>query len=157
FAQHVVRWVGPFRIINGYGLFADMTESRPEIIVEGSNDGKAWHEYNFKWKPGDLKRPPRWVAPHQPRLDWQMWFAALRRNYQNTPWFINFMVQLLRGSPAVLGLLEKNPFPDAPPRYVRAVLYDYRFTNPATKRAEGTWWRRERIGLYCPAISLRNE
>jgi len=157
FAQHVVRWVGPFRIINGYGLFADMTESRPEIIVEGSNDGKAWHEYSFKWKPGDVKHPPRWVAPHQPRLDWQMWFAALRRNYQNTPWFINFMVQLLRGSPAVLGLLERNPFPDAPPRYVRAVLYDYRFTNPATKRAEGTWWRRERIGLYCPAISLRNE
>ena len=157
FAQHVLRWVGPFRIINGYGLFADMTESRPEIIVEGSNDGEAWHEYSFKWKPGDLKRPPRWVAPHQPRLDWQMWFAALRRNYQNTPWFINFMVQLLRGSPAVLGLLDKNPFPDAPPRYVRAVLYDYRFTNPATKRAEGTWWQRERIGLYCPAISLRNE
>ena len=154
-AQHVLRWVGPFHIINSYGLFANMTESRPEIVIEGSNYGRRWRQYEFKWKPGDLKRPPRWAAPHQPRLDWQMWFAALRGNYQNTPWFLNFMGCLLQGKAPVLALLEKNPFPEKPPRYVRAILYDYRFTDLETKSSDGTWWRRERRGLYCPAISLR--
>ena len=154
-AQRVLKWVGPFRTINSYGLFADMTESRPEIVVEGSNDRRTWHQYEFKWKPGDLKRPPRWVAPHQPRLDWQMWFAALGRNYRSSPWFLNFMVSLLKGSPEVLALLEQNPFPEKPPRYVRATLYDYRFTDLKTKNSDSTWWRREQIGLYCPVISLR--
>ena len=154
-AQRVLRWVGPFRTINSYGLFANMTESRPEIVVEGSNDRRTWHQYEFKWKPGDLKRPPRWVAPHQPRLDWQMWFAALAGNYRNSPWFLNFMVSLLKGSPEVLALLEQNPFPENPPRYVRAILYDYRFTDLKTKNSDGTWWRREQIGLYCPEILLR--
>ena len=154
FAQHVLSWAAPFRTINNYGLFANMTTSRPEIIVEGSNDRKTWEAYAFKWKPGDLQHPPRWVAPHQPRLDWQMWFAALG-NYQRNPWFINFMGQLLRGSPAVLELVKKNPFPDAPPRYIRAVLYDYHFTDFDTKRSKGTWWRRERKGLYCPVLQLR--
>ena len=154
-AQRVLRWVGPFYIVNSYGLFANMTESRPEIVVEGSNDGRTWHQYEFKWKPGNLKRPPRWVAPHQPRLDWQMWFAVLGGNYQNTPWFLNFMGSLLKGSAEVLALLEQNPFPEKPPRYVRAILYDYRFTELETKSSDGNWWRREQIGLYCPAISLR--
>ena len=148
-------WILPFRSVNTYGLFADMTESRPEIIVEGSNDGKKWETYEFKWKPGSLNRAPRWVAPHQPRLDWQMWFAALRSNYQNTSWFLDFMGTLLQGKPEVLRLLSENPFPDTPPRYVRAVLYDYQFTDIPTKRIEGTWWQRKRIGIYCPIISLR--
>jgi len=148
-------WVSPFRSVNTYGLFADMTESRPEIIVEGSNDMITWETYGFHWKPGELTDAPKWVAPHQPRLDWQMWFAALQGNYQNTYWFPNFMVALLQNNPEVLQLLAENPFPDTPPRYVRATLYDYHFTDIETKRSEGTWWSRERKGIYCPAISLR--
>ena len=150
-----VAWIRPFRSVNTYGLFADMTESRPEIIVEGSNDRITWETYQFRWKPGDLKAAPKWVAPHQPRLDWQMWFAALRGSYRNTPWFAHFIEALLQGKPEVLQLLAENPFPEEPPRYVRAVLYDYRFTDIATKRSEGTWWSRELEGLYCPIVSLR--
>ena len=150
-----VAWIAPFRSVNTYGLFADMTESRPEIIVEGSNDRISWKTYEFRWKPGALTTAPKWVAPHQPRLDWQMWFAALQGSYQNTPWFLNFMGALLQDKSEVLQLLAENPFPDTPPRYVRATLYDYRFTDFATKRSEKTWWHREWKGIYCPAISLR--
>lgn len=150
-----VTWIAPFRSVNTYGLFADMTEARPEIIVEGSNDRRTWETYHFRWKPGALTRAPGWVAPHQPRLDWQMWFAALQGSYRDTPWFLNFMGALLQGKPEVLRLLAENPFPDAPPRYIRATLYDYRFTEIATKRSEGTWWHREWKGIYCPAISLQ--
>lgn len=148
--QSVLAAVSPLRSFNGYGLFAVMTTSRPEIIVEGSKDGLLWRSYDFKWKPGDLRRRPRLVAPHQPRLDWQMWFAALDRVERN-PWLLNFLVRLLQGSPEVLALLETNPFPDQPPRYVRAVLYDYHFT----RFGDGAWWKPERKGLYCPPISLR--
>ena len=150
-----VAWIRPFRSVNTYGLFADMTESRPEIIIEGSNDRITWETYRFRWKPGELTSAPKWVAPHQPRLDWQMWFAALQGSYRNTPWFPHFIGALLQGKPEVLQLLAENPFPDTPPRYVRATLYDYHFTDITTKRSEGTWWYRERKGLYCPAVSLR--
>jgi lipase maturation factor 1 len=152
-------WLSPFRTFSSYGLFAVMTTSRPEIIVEGSNDGVTWLEYEFKYKPGDVKRPPKFVAPHQPRLDWQMWFAALDfyERQQRSPWVINFCIRLLQGSPEVLALLERNPFPNAPPRYIRAVVYDYHFTDFATRRKTGAWWRREREGDYLPAISLRRE
>lgn len=153
-ARHVLNWASPFRTINSYGLFAVMTTSRPEIVVEGSNDRQTWVEYSFKWKPVDLTGRPRWAAPHQPRLDWQMWFAALG-SYRTNRWFVEFMERLLRGSPEVLGLLEENPFPETPPRYIRAVLYDYKFTDFDTKQAEGAWWRRERKGLYLPVVSLR--
>jgi lipase maturation factor 1 len=151
----LARIAGPFQIANTYGLFASMTTSRPEIIVEGSDDGVAWLDYQFPYKPGDLRQPPHWVAPYQPRLDWQMWFAALS-DYRATPWFTNFMVRLLQGSPEVLGLLEKNPFPNAPPKYVRAELFDYSFTDFATRRATGNWWARKPRGLYFPQISLRD-
>ena len=150
-----VAWITPFRSVNTYGLFADMTESRPEIIVEGSNDRIEWKTYQFRWKPGDPATAPKWVAPHQPRLDWQMWFAALQGSYQRTPWFLNFMGALLQGKPEVLQLLAEDPFPDKSPRYIRATLYEYRFTDLATKRSEGTWWHREWKRIYCPAISLR--
>jgi len=131
-----------------------MTTTRPEIIVEGSNDGETWLPYEFKYKPGGLARRPMWVEPHQPRLDWQMWFAALG-NYQSDPWTLRFMVRLLQGSPDVLRLMEKNPFPQAPPRYVRAQLYEYRFTSFAERRTTGNWWRREYKGEYLPALSLQ--
>src|SRR5262249_33118792 len=109
-----LRWLAPLRTINSYGLFAMMTTSRPEIIIEGSDDGMHWIEYEFKYKAGDLARRPGFVAPHQPRLDWQMWFAALER-YQENPWFVRFLIRLLEGSPDVLALLANDPFPDAPP------------------------------------------
>ncbi len=144
----------PLRIVNGYGLFATMTMERPEIIIEGSNDGKTWIAYDFKYKIGDLRRAPRWVAPFQPRLDWQMWFAALG-DYRQSPWFTGLMFRLLQGSPAVLGLLERNPFPRAPPQYMRAMLYDYQFTTWNERHETGNWWRRTPTGLYFPPVSLK--
>ncbi len=149
------RAVFPFRTVGSYGLFARMTTQRNEIVVEGSNDGSRWEAYEFKWKPGDLRRAPGWVQPHQPRLDWQMWFAALGTVRDNL-WFQNFMVRILQGSQDVLVLLEKNPFPAGPPRYVRALLYRYRFTDAGQRRRDGTWWRREPGGIYCPPVSLRS-
>ena len=147
------RAAAPLRIVNGYGLFAVMTTRRLEIEIEGSRDGQTWQPYAFPWKPGDVRRRPAFVAPHQPRLDWQMWFAALSR-YDDAPWFLRFCEQLLRGSPAVLRLLAGNPFPEAPPRYLRAVAYEYHFTDGPTRRQTGAWWRRTRAGLYCPVLSL---
>jgi lipase maturation factor 1 len=149
----VLGLAAPFGIVNSYGLFAVMTTTRDEIAVQGSNDGVNWMDYQFKYKAGPLNRRPPWVAPHQPRLDWQMWFAALGA-YQNNPWFVNFMVRLLEGSPEVLKLLDKNPFPEAPPRYVRAVTSSYRFTNWTERRATGNWWKAEAGGEYLRAISL---
>jgi lipase maturation factor 1 len=154
-ADAVIRSLSPFQIINSYGLFAVMTTTRPEIIVEGSNDGVTWLAYEFKYKPGDVARRPAWVAPHQPRLDWQMWFAALG-DYQSDPWVVRFMARLLQGSPEVLGLLGRNPFPNAPPHYIRAQLYEYSFTGPAQKKSTGAWWNRELKGVYVPTVSLRN-
>ena len=140
-------------ILGHYGLFSVMTTSRPEIVLEASNDGETWLAYEFRYKPGDLQRAPPWVAPHQPRLDWQMWFAALE-DYRSSPWFVNLVIRLLEGSPDVLALLEKNPFPDAPPRYLRASRYDYRFTGWSEWRSSGRWWRRSATGPYFPAASL---
>jgi predicted DCC family thiol-disulfide oxidoreductase YuxK len=147
--------VHPFRSVNQYGLFAVMTQTRPEIVVEGSDDGLQWKAYEFKHKPGDLSARPRFCWPHQPRVDWQMWFAALG-NYQGNPWFLNFCARLLLGEPDTLALLKTNPFPAAPPRYLRAMVYEYHFTDFAERRATGHWWRRELRGAYCPVLSLRN-
>jgi hypothetical protein len=150
----VVRYTAPLQIVNTYGLFAVMTTQRIEIILEGSPDGVTWQPYEFKYKPGDVNRAPVWVAPYQPRLDWQMWFAALS-NYQTNPWFVNLTLQLLEGSPDVAGLLGTNPFPDKPPRFIRATAYEYTFTDRETRRRTGAWWKRERRGLYLPPVGLR--
>jgi hypothetical protein len=131
-----------------------MTTQRMEIIVEGSADGNDWKPYEFRYKPGDLFTAPRWVAPLQPRLDWQMWFAALS-NYQNNPWFVSFVVRLLEGSPTVAELLETNPFPAQPPRFVRATLYEYTFTDFDTRKRTGAWWARQLKGQYLPPVSLK--
>ena len=157
-----VRWPGalrslfascePWHLVSGYGLFAVMTRERREIIVEGSDDGATWQPYEFKWKPCDPVRAPRYCMPHQPRLDWQMWFAALA-DYRASPWFLAFLARLLENSPTVVPLLRRAPFPDRPPRYVRAVVYRYRFTDRATRRRTREWWTRERLGLYCPVLT----
>ena len=146
----LLREVEPLRLVNSYGLFAVMTTTRPEIVVEGSDDGVNWLAYEFPYKPGDLRRSPPVVAPLQPRLDWQMWFAALG-SYQQNPWFVNFMVRLLQGEPSVLRLLRYNPFPKGPPRYVRARVYLYHFT----RWGERGWWRREDGGMYFPPVGMR--
>ena len=146
----ILHAVAPLRLVNSYGLFAVMTTTRPEIVVEGSNDGTAWLAYEFPYKLGDPLRAPPVVAPHQPRLDWQMWFAALG-TYQQNRWFEGFVARLLQGEPAVLRLLRYNPFPHAPPRFVRARLYLYRFTH----FGQHGWWIREEQGSYFPAASLR--
>jgi predicted DCC family thiol-disulfide oxidoreductase YuxK len=151
-ALRALEWLSPLRSVNRYGLFAVMTTRRPEIIVEGSDDGRNWRPYEFRWKPGAVERRPRFVAPHQPRLDWQMWFAALETCEEN-PWLVNFLGRLLQGEPAVLRLLATNPFPAGPPRYVRTLVYDYRFTDWPTRRSTGAWWRRELQGPYCPIMS----
>ncbi len=143
----------PFYLANGYGLFRVMTKERPEIQVEGSADGIDWVAYEFKWKPGDVNRAPRWCAPHQPRLDWQMWFAALGGPRQEQ-WFENFVVRLLENEPSVTQLLARNPFPDKPPKYVRAILFKYQFTTSEEHRATGAWWERREIGEFFSEASL---
>ncbi len=145
--------VSPLLIVNPYGLFAVMTTTRPEIVVEGSDDGQEWREYEFRYKPGATSRRPPWNIPHQPRLDWQMWFAALGDDRQE-PWFVSFLRRLLENSAPVLSLLAGNPFPDHPPRYVRAMLYEYRFADAKTHAATGQWWVRRRAGSFFPAVSL---
>ena len=142
-----------FRIVNGYGLFRVMTKDRLEIVIEGSADGMDWLPYEFKWKPGDVMRAPGWCAPHQPRLDWQMWFAALGTPQQN-PWFGGLIIRLLQGSRDVSRLLAKNPFPYEPPRYIRAMFYRYRFTTTSEHRQTGAWWKRQELREYFPAVSL---
>lgn len=143
----------PFRSFNTYGLFAVMTKSRPEIILEGSNDRLNWKAYEFKYKVGDEKRMPPFVAPHQPRLDWQMWFAALS-DYKSNPWFLNLCSKILEGNESVLRLIKVNPFPDVPPRYLRALVYDYKFADINTKKNLKVWWIRELKGMYCPLMYI---
>jgi len=150
---YVLRWTRPFRTINGYGLFRGMTTARPEIVFEGSLDGRTWMAYEFKWKPGAVTRRPVFIAPHQPRLDWQMWFAALSPR-RAAPWLQGLTLRLLEGSPEVLELLGGNPFPDRPPRYVRAIAYRYQFTTPGEKRKDGAWWSRKRVRVLLGPVSL---
>jgi predicted DCC family thiol-disulfide oxidoreductase YuxK len=141
----------PFHIVSPYGLFAVMTPTRNEIIVEGSDDGVQWREYEFRYKPGDVNRRSPWNIPHQPRLDWQMWFAALD-DAQRLPWFSRFLERLLENEPSVTALLKTNPFPDKPPTYVRAELYEYTY---AGSNAAGRWWNRRLAGLYFPKARLK--
>ena len=145
--------IRPFHLINRYGIFAVMTTKRYEIVIEGSEDGKEWKEYHFYHKPTELDRRPRRISPYQPRIDWQAWFLPFSSASQEE-WFQNFMVRLLEGSPPVLSLLRKNPFPERPPRFIRALMYDYEFTDWKTRKETGHWWKRELIGYYMQPISL---
>lgn len=150
----LLEFLAPFRVADNYGLFAVMTTTRPEIVFQGSDDGITWHSYEFKYKPGDnLKRPPPWVEPHMPRLDWRLWFAAMEP-VENSPWVLNLVRRLLDGSPDVGIFFAENPFAEHPPRYVRAFVYDYHFTDYASRRATGNWWRRDNARLYLPPVTL---
>ena len=145
--------VSPLRSVNGYGLFRVMTTERPEIVIEGSADGATWIEYPFPWKAGELARAPGFVQPHMPRLDWQMWFAALDPQRQ-AHWLFALVDRLLENDPAALGLLEGDPFPGEPPRFIRLVMYRYRFTTP-DEGADGDWWTRELTGYLTEPIPRR--
>ena len=141
----------PFRIANRYGLFGIMTRGRYEIEFQGSNDGEKWVAYPFRYKPQDVSVPPGIYAPYQPRFDWNLWFASLG-SWQEYPIVSRTELRLLSNDRDVLNLFAKNPFPDGPPREVRAVLWQYWFTSMSEKRTQGLWWRREFKGLYAPAI-----
>ena len=154
-AESVAALIEPLHIVNSYGLFAVMTTKRNEIVIEGSDDGVTWRDYEFPYKPGDVARGPGWNIPHQPRLDWQMWFAALD-DPRHLPWFWSFMTRLLQNEPTVTALLAKNPFPDKPPAYVRAAFYEYNFSSSAEK-SNGIWWDRRLLGLYFPAVHLKGQ
>jgi predicted DCC family thiol-disulfide oxidoreductase YuxK len=145
--------VEPLHLVSAYGLFAVMTTERHEIVIEGSMDGETWRDYAFKYKPGDVMRAPRWNIPHQPRLDWQMWFAALD-DPRRLPWFPRFLARLLANDRDVTALLATNPFPDTPPRYVRAEFFDYTYAG-ADEKEKGIWWDRRLLGLYFPPAQLK--
>lgn len=149
--------VDPLHLASGYGLFRTMTTERPEIIVEGSSDGIQWAAYDFAWKVDEISDRPRFVAPHQPRVAWQFWFAALEGRFDyrsaNAQWFESLILKLLEGDRSVELLLKDNPFPDTPPKFIRARLMRYEFTTPAERRETGDWWKRVVIGEYLPTVS----
>jgi hypothetical protein len=146
----------PLRIANRYGLFAVMTPHRYEIEFQGSNDGQNWMPYPFQYKPQDMRERPGIYAPYQPRFDWNLWFASLGSWLQN-PIVPRTEELLLANDPDVLGLFRGNPFASAPPKYVRAVLWQYWFSTPEEKRTQGVWWTRQYLGTYAPTLALRGD
>lgn len=154
FCSKIFRKLSPFHLVNTYAIFAGMTKVRYEIVVEGSEDGAEWKEYLFSYKPSEVTRRPRRIAPYQPRLDWQMWFLPFHE-FESAEWFQKFLYHLLKGTPSVLQLIRYNPFKDQPPRYIRAVIYEYQFTSWAEKNSNGNWWKRSFVDFYSPMLSLR--
>jgi hypothetical protein len=149
----------PFHLVNTYGAFGSIGRTRREVVIEGTDEPRitaqtVWKEYEFKGKPGVVGRLPRQWAPYHLRLDWLMWFAAISPGYAQ-PWLTPFLQRLLRNDRAALHLLRHNPFPESPPRYVRAQLYQYRFTTPAELRRDRAWWHRALVGRYVAPMTLR--
>lgn len=149
----------PFHIVGTYGAFGSVTKERYEIVIEGTAEPMltpqtVWREYEFKGKPGDVRRRPPQVAPYHLRLDWLMWFAAMSSPMYHE-WFIPLLGKLLESDRPTLRLLRMDPFAGNSPRFVRALLYLYRFTTPKERRETGAWWHRELVGDYVPPVSLR--
>jgi len=151
-----VEMLEPFRIADRYGLFASMTHARYEIEFQGSTDGKTWTPYPFRYKPQDVNEAPGIYAPYQPRFEWNLWFASLGSwpQYRFVVWTEE---RLLTSEPDVLALFARNPFAGSPPHQVRAVIYQYWFTDMKTKRAAGAWWRRELLGGYAPTLERESD
>jgi hypothetical protein len=150
--QPVIDVMGRLRSLSIYHLFASMTLVRYEVVIEGSADGTTWESYEFCYKPGDVDRPPPFVAPHQPRVDFQLWFLLLRGRPPSDPYFRTLLRRLFEDPTAVAPLFSRNPFPVVPPAYVRLGFYRYRFTDAATRRATGAWWQRQLLG-YAPVLT----
>jgi hypothetical protein len=142
----------PFRIANAYGLFAVMTPARYEIEFQGSDDGKTWVAYPFRYKPQDSKERPGFYGPYQPRFDWNLWFASLAP-WGASPWVVLTEERLLEGSPSALALFRGDPFHGKQPSMVRTVLWQYWFTDLETKRKTGEWWRRQELGPFSPGVT----
>ena len=160
FKARLPRWVSPiarmnvnFHLINSYGLFSVMTTRRFEIFLQGSFNNKDWKDYHFNYKPNSTSDRPEWVFFHMPRLDWQMWFAAL--NPRPPGWFYRMVGRLLRGDESVAGLFENNPFPTRPPRYIRAIIYDYKFSSVDDFFDYGRWWKSSYKREYLPPVSKK--
>ncbi len=150
----------PLHLVGSYGAFGSITKPRYEVIIEGTTDevvtdSTKWKEYEFFGKPVKLDKVPAQIAPYHLRLDWLMWFAAFNPQVKD-PWFIHFVQKMLQGDKQVLSLLRHNPFPNAPPKYIRAQRYIYHFTTYEEKRKSGNWWKRELEGTYLPPISLQD-
>ncbi|MGQ4596616.1 lipase maturation factor family protein [Nocardia sp. R6R-6] len=143
---------------NTYGLFGHVTRTRLELVIEGTDEqpgpDATWQAYEFKAKPGTLTRRPRQVAPYHLRLDWLIWFAAMSPMYAEA-WLLSMVVKVLEGDRATLRLLAANPFPRQPPKYLRILLYVYRFTTREERRRTGAWWTRRLVGEYLPPATLR--
>jgi hypothetical protein len=146
----------PFRIADRYGLFARMTRGRYEIEFQGSQDGQNWTTYPFRYKPQDPQKAPGIYAPYQPRFDWNLWFASLGE-WRSNPIVPRTEERLLAGSQDVLALFAANPFPQGPPRQVRAVIWQYWFSTPEQKRTQGVWWTRKYLGLYAPTLERESD
>ena len=150
----------PFHLVNTYGAFGSIGRVRREVVIEGTDDARisvqtVWKEYEFKGKPGAVRRLPRQWAPYHLRLDWLMWFAAISPGYAQ-PWLRPLLQRLLRNDRPTLRLLRHNPFPESPPKYVRAQLYRYRFTTLEELRRDRAWWHRTLVGGYVAPMTLRN-
>lgn len=142
----------PLDLVNTYGAFGAVGKERFNVVFEGSADGETWREYHYKGLPVALNERPPQIAPYQLRLDWQMWFAAMGspREY---PWTLNLCWKLLHNDPDTISLFRSNPFPAAPPRYIRAIWYRYKFARP---NPDGIWWERDKLGDWLPALSTDN-
>lgn len=143
-------------LVNAYGAFPNMTEDRPEVLFEGSMDGHTWIPYVLRYKTHALDENQRYTAHHMPRLDGQLWFSAHRCHCQNARWYLHFMTRLLEGQPEVLQLLGDNPFPQGPPAFIRSSLWAYTFTTPEERSDTGNIWNRQRIGEFCPPLTLED-
>jgi hypothetical protein len=157
-----------FHLVGAYGAFGNVSKERYEIVIEGTRDrvvtpATKWEEYEFKGKPGDVKRTPPQVAPYHLRLDWLVWFLPFGvavtshgiRVYGHKLWFLRFMQRLLANDATTLRLMRKNPFVGQPPAHIRAQFYQYRYTTPQEKRKTGAWWSRELLGTYLPPVSAQ--
>jgi hypothetical protein len=149
----------PLHLVNTYGAFGSVTRRRYEVVVEGTDDPRPgpdtpWQEYEFRGKPGDVHRRPRQFAPYHLRLDWLMWFVGIDPGYGGR-WLRAFLRLLLEGDRPTLALLRRSPFPpEAPPAFVRARLYRYRFSTRQERRETGAWWVRTPAGVLVDPMSL---
>jgi hypothetical protein len=151
--KNLLNTLSPFHLILNHGIFAIMTTKRYEIIIEASLDGIDWKEYDFYFKPSNICRRPKRNSPYQPRLDWMMWFLPFR-SYEYQYWFQQFLHKLLIGSEDVLKLIRSNPFNEKNPKYIRALIYDYQFSENKMKKTTNAWWQRKLLAQYSPTLVL---